>query len=230
MTDASQVPPGWYDDPEDPRSKRWWNGLAWTDDRQPAAEPVFTAPAAPAYAAYPSYPSAPAATTPELRRDIATNTVWIWVVVLLPLLSLVPLFFVDWAGYIEGTVRDSMQSPSTAWMSSFTGFSLVLTLVGWVLVAVQIVAAYLDWRALRARGIQRPFHWAWIFFTLVISNGVYVIGRGVVLRRQTGSGLGPVWAWIAVTVVTIAVGIGFAVYILNIVFALIPTIEQYTRS
>lgn len=36
------TPAGWYDDPERPGSKRWWDGTAWTEHRQPAeaAEPT----------------------------------------------------------------------------------------------------------------------------------------------------------------------------------------------
>ena len=54
-----------------------------------------------------------------------------------------------------------------------------------------------------------------------MTNGVYVIGRGVVLRRQTGKGLVPVWAWIAVTVLSLIVGVVYAGVIMGQVFELI---------
>ncbi|KAA9153497.1 DUF2510 domain-containing protein [Microbacterium lushaniae] len=249
MTDAQQFPPGWYADPDNPTVHRWWNGTAWTEARQPAnpapanpapaasanaAPATNAAPASAAYppyqqapaayssapAAYPSYPSAAPSAPAPVRRDIPTDTPWIWLVVFLPLVSVVPLFFFDWSGFLRAAALDPNGSASAEWVASFTGASLLLTLLGYAVIAAQIVFAYLDWRALRARGIDKPFHWAWIFFTLVISNGVYVIGRGVVLRRQTGKGLGPVWAWIAVAVVGLIIGVVFAAYLLNELFAL----------
>lgn len=231
MTDAPQFPPGWYADPDNPSVHRWWNGSAWTEARQPAPGAAPAAPAAPAatypaypsaQTAYPAYPSTPVAAAP-VRRDIPTETPWIWLVVFLPLIVFVPLLFIDWRGFLEDTIEDSIESPSTAWAAGFTGWMLLITLLSYLIVAAQVIFAYLDWRALRARGIEKPFHWAWIFFTLVISNGVYVIGRGVILRRQTGKGLAAVWAWIAVTALTIVVSIIFAVYLLNEVFALVQT-------
>ena len=33
-------PAGWYDDPDDPGSKRYWDGTTWTDDRAPAWDSV----------------------------------------------------------------------------------------------------------------------------------------------------------------------------------------------
>lgn len=231
MTDGSQTPPGWYPDPQDPTALRWWNGLGWTDDRRPAAAaaPASSAPSYPnapaaGYAPYPNAaPAAPAAT--PVRRDIPTDTPWIWLVVLLPILTVLPLLFVDWRGYIEDSIRAAVdEAPGEIIAASFPAWLLVLTLLSYVVVAAQVVFAYLDWRVLKARGIDRPFHWAWIFFTLVITNGVYVIGRGVVLRRQTGKGLGPVWAWIAVNVALILAGIIFSVYLVTETFSLI---EQY---
>ncbi|GIG21351.1 hypothetical protein Cch01nite_20750 [Cellulomonas chitinilytica] len=45
------VPPGWYPDPENPTTTRWYDGQAWTEHRGPAA-PVPTPPPA-AFAAAP---------------------------------------------------------------------------------------------------------------------------------------------------------------------------------
>lgn len=237
MSDAPQFPAGWYADPENPTQHRWWDGTGWTDARQsayPATPPAAPAPqlaeppAPPAYtpptsappvpqAAYPAYPTAPYVAEPEVRRDIPTGTVWIWLVILLPLISLPTLFLFDWSGYIDDVVRDSMNPTGVtqSWAMSFTAGSLGITALGYLVVAAQILFAFLDWRTLRKRGVERPFHWAWIFFALVITNGIYVIGRGVVLRRRTGGGLGPVWAWIAVTVLSLAVGIAFAVFLFS---------------
>jgi hypothetical protein len=202
--------------------------------QQPAPQQQPAAPQQPAAAPYqpsvpanvPAYPAAAPAAAPAQteRRDIPTGTVWIWLVVLLPVLSLLLLLFLDWQGLIDDIVSMAA-SPTTSgdaaqtWAINWTFASLGLTAASYVLIGAQIVFAYLDWRALRQRGVDRPFHWAWIFLALVISNGVYVIGRGVVLRRRTGSGMAPVWVWIAITVLGWVVGIILAVVFFNEIFA-----------
>lgn len=42
----SDLPPaGWYDDPEGAGNERWWNGVAWAEDRRPVQQaPVFAPP------------------------------------------------------------------------------------------------------------------------------------------------------------------------------------------
>lgn len=40
-------PAGWYDDPDEPESKRYWDGSGWTEDRAPAWNAVATEPAVP---------------------------------------------------------------------------------------------------------------------------------------------------------------------------------------
>jgi hypothetical protein len=53
------TPAGWYPDPQDPSSLRYWNGVAWTDQRsplQPAPPPPPTVPLAPTSPA-PPYPA-----------------------------------------------------------------------------------------------------------------------------------------------------------------------------
>jgi resuscitation-promoting factor RpfB len=37
MSDAPASPAGWYPDPEQPGTQRYWDGNAWTDQRAPAA-------------------------------------------------------------------------------------------------------------------------------------------------------------------------------------------------
>ena len=34
---VSQTPPGWYADPNDPTTQRYWDGTGWTENRSPAA-------------------------------------------------------------------------------------------------------------------------------------------------------------------------------------------------
>ncbi|MDQ1136236.1 uncharacterized protein (DUF983 family) [Microbacterium sp. SORGH_AS 1204] len=203
----------------------------------PASASGATPPAyagAPAYpgttptaGGYPSAPSVGYDTAP--RRDIPTNTVWIWLLVALPLVSVVSLFAFDWGSYIRESVyaelyADPFASPSTAGVV-LTAVSSVLSIV---LLAATVLFAFLDWRALRARGIEQPFHWAWSFFVLLIGSGlVYIIGRSVVVRRHTGKGLAPLWAAIAVTVVTWIIVSIWVVMLLALVFSLVQEL-QYT--
>lgn len=181
----------------------------------------------PAAGGYPSAPSVGYDTAP--RRDIPTNTVWIWLLVALPLVSVVSLFAFDWNSYIRESVyaelyADPFASPSMAGVV-LTAVSSILSIV---LCAATVLFAFLDWRALRARGIERPFHWAWSFFVLAIGSGlVYIIGRSVIVRRHTGKGLAPLWAAIAVTVVTWIVVSIWVVMLLTLVFSLVQEL-QYT--
>ena len=223
MSDSTptNVPAGWYPDPTDASWQRWWDGTGWTEHAVPAASAsvVHSAGTAP-YAAHAQAPAAPSA---PLRTDIQTNTVWIWLVVLLPLVMLPTLFLIDWRGYLEASLDMSAVDSANPMLPSvgMTLASLGLSVVSYVVVGIGILFAWLDWRELKRRGIQKPFHWAWAFLALVVTNGVYVIGRGVILRRQTGKGLGPVWAWIAVSLLSLIVGVVYAGIILNEVFELI---------
>lgn len=56
------VPSGWYDDPQDSTSLRYWDGVTWTDHRTPKAPP---APAAPSPAVPASTPVAPSSSAPN---------------------------------------------------------------------------------------------------------------------------------------------------------------------
>ena len=58
-----------------------------------------------------------------------------------------------------------------------------------VFYAGAVALAYADWRALGRAGFVRPFHWAWAF----LSSPVYVVGRSVIVHRQAGRGLWPIW-------------------------------------
>lgn len=252
MTDTPTPADGWYPDPAGSGGLRRWNGTAWTDEVRPATAapeapaapsapetiPVASSaapeapvtpsapayPGAPAYPAAPAYAAAPAAPAPA-RADIPTNTVWIWLAVALPLLSVVALFLFDWTTYVQESIYASAFPEQAPYLASS---SLVVTAgtsaFSFVVIALTVLFSFLDWRQLRARGIQKPFHWAWSFTVLAISSvGVYVIGRAVVLRRQTGKGLGPVWGWIAVTLVTI---IAASIWVVMLFNAIIPIIEQ----
>jgi len=198
-----QVPAGWYPDPEGGPRPRWWNGSQWTAQY---ANPT-PASAVPAYAA-----SAPAySMTGELKAPAGakTNTPWIWLTILLPLVSILPQLAVDWAGYLHAAMADSTNTAQVdlaLYTSAPMVIAIALSLITTVLV---ILFPLLDYRALKAAGVPQPFHWASAFLYLVIgTTAVYVIGRSVVVRRRTGSGLAPVWVQIAVIVASwIVVGV-----------------------
>ncbi len=188
-----------------------------------------------AYGATPAYPSAPPVaydTTP--RRDITTNTVWVWLLVFLPLLSLLGVVMFDWTSYIRDSFYagvysyDSGDTAMAGTSAAGTLLTVVSSVVSLVISALTVLFAFLDWRQLRARGVERPFHWAWSFFVLVVGSGlVYIIGRGVILRRRTGSGLAPIWASIAVNVVVL---IGFVIWVVVLIAQLSALISEFSSS
>jgi hypothetical protein len=88
--------------------------------------------------------------------------------------------------------------------------------INWLIGAALIVFSWLDYRELARRGVERPFHWAWSFLTLV-----YPIGRSVVVRGVAGGlGLAPMWAAIAAYVVAFALA---AIWTIMLVAQIIGT-------
>lgn len=160
-------PPGWYPDPAQPATLRYWDGGAWTPHRQTAVPPVGRAAAAP--------------------PGTSWNTVWIWLVVLmiaLPLLSLVTPSVSGW---------DDLFGARAAGAPFVTDLGeLAAQVLGYVVYGLAVFFAYRDHRALRERGVPDPFHWAWAFLT-----PVYPIGRSVVVVRRIGRGWAPLWATVA---------------------------------
>lgn len=67
-------------------------------------------------------------------------------------------------------------------------------LLGYGIAIGSVVLALLDRRQLERDGLERPFHWAWA----LISPGIYVVGRSIIVRRRTGSSLAPMWVWAAI--------------------------------
>jgi len=66
-----------------------------------------------------------------------------------------------------------------------------------------VVLSWLDRRTLRARGVERPFHWGWSILSVLI----YLIGRSVVLRRRVGGSAAPLWLFLGLSVLGGAVAI-----------------------
>ena len=80
--------------------------------------------------------------------------------------------------------------------------AVATTALSFVAYAATVALAFFDTKALEARGVVRPFHWAFSFIPNYGST-VYVIGRSIVARRRTGSGMSPMWVFIIMYVVTL---------------------------
>jgi len=160
---------GWYPDPSGAPVQRFWNGTEWTEDRYDPSLAVY-------------------GTTPPLvaGQGAAVKNGLLWVIVLLPLLSVIGTVQFDLTTYVRASLSATgpVMSP---------GYALVQFL-GFVVYAATIVLAFLDYRGLSRLGVPRPFHWAWTFLT----GGIYIIGRTVIVRRRVGGSLAPIWTWVAI--------------------------------
>lgn len=205
MTDVTATPAGWYPDPHGGPTARWWDGTQWTDHHTPlqGAAPI---------------PKAPEGTN--------TNTVWIWLVALLPLLGLGTLFLIDFQGYMA-SVMQNPASPNAAFAFFTPGYVLAIVL-GWGSTIASIVFAYLDFRALKNRGVPQPFHWAFAFLTLASAGIVYPIGRSVVVKRRAGGSMAPMYVAIAVYAIVIIAAIVWSIVITAQMFSMIPSYSTIT--
>lgn len=244
------TPAGWYPDPSGAPGTRWWDGAQWsahTQQAAPALPPVPrygeyapTAPAADAPAGYPpagyphaGYPPAgyaPNAYAPRAPVDVPTNTVWVWLAIAASIVPFFSIFLMDWDGFIAAiAVNASLDGGGgAAYFATWQVGSLLASLASWVSIAAYIVFSWLDWRELRRRGVDRPFHWAWSFFSLVsFGVAVYMIGRAVVLQTRTLSpSRAPLWVWIVATVVGYVVLISWAFWLIGEIFSAVGTILQ----
>jgi hypothetical protein len=124
-------------------------------------------------------------------RDIPTTTAWIWILVVSPLVQLVLFLVGDPLIGVSPSASGEVSTPPN--LLTIENTARVLAFVA------MIVIAYADSRTLRARGLYRRFGWGWA----ILAAGIYVIGRAVVVHRQTGRGLWPIWVWIAFLVVAV---------------------------
>lgn len=194
MTDSTGTDPlpeaGWYPDTPATTRLRWWDGRQWTEHFSDSAVQVSTAPA---YSmAVPARNTVPASTP--------LGTVFIWILVLLPLVSLAQYFTVDFRQLGIDAMRNAGTPGASLAIYSNPAY-LITQLVGLVVYGLTVVLAFFDWRTLKLRGVERPFFWAWQFL-----SPVYVIGRSVVVHRRAGRGLAPLWVYIGVVVVGFVVG------------------------
>lgn len=180
-----QVPAGWYPDPDQPSRGRFWDGGAWTQLFHNPGEP-FPAP-------------------PALKAPAGTpwQTTWLWLIVLLPVLIYIPLLLIPWGSLFAFDPRtpSSMVQAELALILS-PGYIGTLVL-SWLVYGLSVFFAYRDVKELAARGVPKPFHWAFAF----ISGMVYTIGRSVVVHRRTGRGHAPIWVEVAIFAVGIVVSI-----------------------
>lgn len=189
---------GWYRPTPESSELRWWDGQRWTDNVQAFA------------AALPSSVRTVPAGTPVYN-------VFIWLITLLPLVSLAALSQFDMAAYMTETMQYSAIGGGTTPLLSSSYLLLVGS--GWLLWGVTVVLAYLDWRRLGRDGFTRRFHWAWSF----LNSLVYLIGRTVLVRKQSRRGMAVIWAYVGVLVLQ------FIVVVITIsaaIAALAPIMQQ----
>lgn len=105
----------------------------------------------------------------RLVTEIPTSTGPAWIMTLIPLYMLVAGLLL----LLSGTA-----APSSA---------VMLTVLFGVPYVAGIVLAILDWRALKAAGIEQPASWGWSFLTVV----VYLVARLTRTVRESGTGFGP---------------------------------------
>jgi hypothetical protein len=158
----------------------------------------------------------PYAFIPRAPEGTKTNTLWIWLIVLLPVVQLIPLLFINWASLIDYASLSSVNSVGLITSPAY----LLSGLGGWVVYGLCALFAYLDWKQLKVAGVPVPFHFAWVF----LSSLVYIIGRSVVVHRRTGRGLAPLWAAVASLVLSFAVAIYISV---SVVGAVLSTVTHY---
>lgn len=208
MTETPQTtPPGWYPDHANPAIQRWWDGTQWTDHTQQA----YTA-------------GGVAAEQLKAPEGTSWNTPWIWLILLLPLLSIFSLFTINIDGYLDALISNPTSPDVSGAISAFfTPAFIVSILLGWAIIAATILFAYLDYRELAKRGIPKPFPWAFAFLALAGYGIVYPIGRAVVTNRRGAGGRIVLWIAIATIVLTFAIAIIWTFVIMGQVFQTVAT-------
>lgn len=183
------APPGWYPDPAGTGRFRWWDGSAWTDQfSTPQVSGPYGASAAGPYGGIPYPPQ-----RPLLRTGTPVYNPLIWIITLLPLLTMLLLQF--WNPDFRIIYLGTEQTPTVDPATIFTPAYFLLVFSGFVTYAATVLLAYFDSERLKRDGVVRPFHWAWSF----LGGVVYVIGRSVIVAKVApGRGLAPIWVLIGV--------------------------------
>ncbi|QWT22716.1 DUF2510 domain-containing protein [Subtercola sp. PAMC28395] len=196
------VGPGWYPSPTGTAELRWWDGYQWTEHAMASAPVSQIGPATPVYNAF------------------------IWLMVLVPLIDTVALALLNFGSLMTDSMRASLYNPGASRYSStsmmYTPGYIAVQLLGFAIYAIIVVLAYLDWKRLGTLGFPRRFHWAWGFLSVV-----YVIGRSVVVRQQTGRGLAVIWVYIGVFVIQLLV---VGLQVASAIGSMNQIIQQYSRT
>lgn len=154
---------------------QWWDGTGWTG-----------------YFRH-SPPTDRSSSRPAANPQTAAYTPHLWVVVLLPVVSLVLLM--NWYPVVAYIIEDGKATAFDA-PAMITVPLILLIASGWIVYGISVVLVYFDWQRLRRDVLDRPYHWAWAF----LGAPVYVIGRTAILRQaEPRAGLAPVWVLITVT-------------------------------
>jgi hypothetical protein len=179
-------------------------------------------------------------TAAPLRAPEGTdpNTLWMWLIAVITaaqFILVIPMFLI-----MSGAVPDYIASIAalsqpgadvddptaifdavSTFMSQILAASVLISLGSIVVTVLSIVFAALDQRELERRGVPKPFHWAFMFFTLAGAGTlVYAIGRGIVTNRRTGGGMTAMW---------VVVGINIAGIILTTVWMVTFTLDLMNR-
>ncbi|AMM18848.1 hypothetical protein AX769_00185 [Frondihabitans sp. PAMC 28766] len=186
------APAGWYPEPSGAPGSRWWDGAAWTAQTAP---PV-------AFAVAPGSGYAPHWERPELQPATSAWTVFIWLIVLLPLVSIPASFLYSTSYRFETIGPEHVRTIDPG--SVYTPGYFVALGATFAIYGATVVLAYFDRRELARRGVVRPFAWAWTF----LFAPVYVIGR-TVIAHQVGAtrAFWPMWVMIVVFVAGLVVSI-----------------------
>jgi hypothetical protein len=182
---GTTAPAGWYPDPHDVGRGRYWNGFAWTDLSHTPGQAF------------------PAGAEPKAPPGTDSNTPWIWLIVLMPIVPTVLLLFVPW--HLAFAIDPSDPDPRSGMVATLalylSPFLWISTALSYLVYGLSVFFAYLDAKALTARRVPRPFHWAFAF----LGSAVYAIGRSIVAGRRTGKGYAPIWVEAGVVVLSFAV-------------------------
>ncbi len=212
LVGAGTMPAGWYPDPAGYPRSRWWDGAHWTMHyNRPFDSPVLAESGLGGSTR--AVPAATVATAPVSIDSV--NSVWIWLVILLPylafpfLFALEPLFA---ASALESA--GAPLSPEEQLAILLSPSLIAFFIIGFTAPWVTIYCAYRDWRGLQSAQLAQPFHWAWSFLTLS-GYPVYSIGRAIVTNRRAKQGMWVLWAtigvFVLVTVATIVWTLSFSV-------------------